>query len=58
MGELMEKIMAGKRAERKRIAALPIEQKLAMLEKLRDLTLSIQNSPSSGPHRQKQVLKG
>ena len=43
MSEMMDRILAAKLAERKRIAALPIEQKLAMMEQLRDLTFSIRN---------------
>jgi hypothetical protein len=41
MTELMEKLLAAKSEERKRIASLPIEQKIELLEKLRDRQLSI-----------------
>ncbi|HEX4350936.1 MAG TPA: hypothetical protein VH251_11140 [Verrucomicrobiae bacterium] len=49
MSELMDKILAAKLAERKRIVALPIEEKFAILEKLRDLTYSIQQSRAGVP---------
>jgi hypothetical protein len=40
----MEKILAGKDAERKRLVSLPYEEKLALLEKMRDRGLLIKNS--------------
>jgi hypothetical protein len=39
----MDKILAAKAEERKRIAALPIDQKFTILEKLRDRSFSIRN---------------
>lgn len=36
MSKLMEKVLAGKLKTRKRLASLPFEQKLALLEKMRD----------------------
>ncbi len=39
MNELMEKILARKRAARKHLAALPFAQKLAIVEKMRDRSL-------------------
>ena len=39
MNELMEKILARKRAARKQLAALPFAQKLAIVEKMRDRSL-------------------
>jgi hypothetical protein len=44
MSELMEKILADKAAERKRLVALPYEEKLALLEKMRDRSLLIKKS--------------
>jgi hypothetical protein len=41
MSELMDKILAGKRASRKQLAALPFAQKLALVEKMRDRSLLI-----------------
>ncbi len=41
MSEIMEKIIASKREQRKQIATLPIEQKLEIMEKLRDRELQI-----------------
>jgi hypothetical protein len=45
MSELMNKILAGKRESRKRLAALPIAQKLALVEKMRDRSRLIASSP-------------
>ena len=50
MSELMDKILAAKARERKRLAALPFSEKVAILEKLRDRTLLIQKSSL---HRQR-----
>lgn len=36
MSKLMETLLAAKAANRKRLAALPIEEKLAMMEAMRD----------------------
>jgi len=41
MSELMERILAAKRESRKRLAALPFAQKLALVEKMRDRSLLI-----------------
>lgn len=49
MSELMEKILAAKDEERKRIVSLPIEEKLAILEKLRDRDLAIRQSAAAPP---------
>jgi hypothetical protein len=43
MSELMEKILAGKAVERERLAALSYEEKLALVEKMRDRGLLIKN---------------
>jgi len=43
MSERMDRILADKASNRERIAALPIEQKLTMMERLRDMSFSIQN---------------
>ena len=45
MSELMDKILAAKARERKRLAALPFSEKVAILEKLRDRSLLIAKSP-------------
>jgi hypothetical protein len=45
MSELMAKILAGKRERRKRLAALPFAEKLALVEKMRDRSLLIAGSP-------------
>ena len=45
MNELMDRILAGKRASRKQLAALPFAQKLALVEKMRDRSLLIAASP-------------
>jgi hypothetical protein len=44
MSELMEKLLADKAAERKRLVALPFEEKLTLLEKMRDRSLLIKKS--------------
>ena len=36
MSELMDRILAGKERERQRLANLPFDQKIEILEKLRD----------------------
>jgi len=41
MSELMERILSSKREARKRLAALPFAQKLALVEKMRDRSLLI-----------------
>jgi hypothetical protein len=45
MSALMEKILAGKRKTRKRLAALPFEQKLTLMEKMRDRSLLLAKNP-------------
>lgn len=47
MSELMEKLLADKAAERKRLVALPFEEKLTLLEKMRDRGLLIRNPTST-----------
>lgn len=44
MSELMEKCLADKAAERKRLVSLSFEEKLTLLEKMRDRGLLIKNS--------------
>ncbi len=51
----MEKILADKRKTRKRLAALPFEQKLTLLEKMRDRSLLI--ASTSLRTRQKSSIK-
>ena len=52
MSELMEKCLADKAAERKRLVSLSFEEKLTLLEKMRDRSLLIKNSAhhSAGSH--------
>ncbi len=54
MSELMDKILTGKRASRKRLAALPFAEKLALVEKMRDRSRLIASSPlrQHSPRRQ------
>jgi len=54
MSELMEKLLADKAAERKRLVTLPYEEKLTLLEKMRGRGLLIKKSPSV----QKQSHRG
>ena len=42
MSELIEKILADKLIERKRLVALPFDEKLTLMEKMRDRSLLIQ----------------
>ena len=52
MDRSIRTILESKRAERRRLAGLPIDEKIALLEKLRDRALAIADSPlrcSSGP---------
>ncbi|HEX5399939.1 MAG TPA: hypothetical protein VFY06_12920 [Verrucomicrobiae bacterium] len=44
MSELMEKLLAEKAAARKRLVTLPFEEKLTLLEKMRDRGLLIKKS--------------
>ncbi len=48
----MRQILESKRAMRTRLAALPIPEKLAMLEKLRERTLAIAASRQTGRLRE------
>jgi hypothetical protein len=41
----MDKILVGKRASRRRLAALPFAQKLVLVEKMRDRSRLIAASP-------------
>ena len=53
MNAQMQRILASKRAERVRLAALPFAEKLAILERLRDRTLAAESSAlyrSRGAH--------
>ena len=45
MSELMEKVLAGKRESRKRLAALPFAEKLALVEKMRDRSRLLAANP-------------
>lgn len=45
MSEWMRKVLEGKRAARKRLAALPFGEKLKLLVQLRDRSLVIAASP-------------
>lgn len=45
MTELMRQIIEGKKRERSRLAALPFEEKVAILEKLRERSLLLAQSP-------------
>ena len=47
MSELMEKLLSDKAAERKRLVALPYEEKLTLLEKMRNRSLLIKKSASA-----------
>jgi len=44
MSELMEKLLADKAEERKRLVALSFEEKLTLLERMRDRSLLIKKS--------------
>jgi hypothetical protein len=45
MTELMKKILEGKDATRKELAALPFDQKLALTKKMRDRSLLLASNP-------------
>ncbi len=54
MNHDLQAIMASKRRERNRLAHLPISEKLAILERLRDRAMAIAESPLArrrGTHR-------
>ena len=48
MSELMEKLLADKAAARKRLVALSFEEKLTLLEQMRDRGLLIKKSAHHG----------
>lgn len=54
MSEWLRKILESKRAMRQHLAALPIAEKLKLLEKLRDRSLAI----AASPLRRQQQRKG
>jgi hypothetical protein len=41
MSELIKKILEGKKRSREQLAALPVEEKIALIAKMRDRSLSI-----------------
>ncbi len=45
MNDRMRKILESKRAMRKQLATLPFDDKVKLLEQLRDRALAIANSP-------------
>lgn len=45
MTDWMRKVLDSKRAERQRLQALPLSEKLKLLERLRDRSLAIAASP-------------
>ncbi|MBU4200237.1 MAG: hypothetical protein KKG09_02360 [Verrucomicrobia bacterium] len=45
MSAQMRAILESKRAMRRQLRALPLSEKIALLEKLRDRSLAIANSP-------------
>lgn len=47
----LEKILASKRALRRELAALPIAEKLRMLDALRERTLTLRAAPAPGSPR-------
>lgn len=47
MNDRMNAILASKRKERSRLAALPYSEKLVLLEKMRDRAVAIAKSPLS-----------
>jgi hypothetical protein len=52
----LQRILAGKREVRRRLAALPFAEKLALLEKLRDRSLLIAASPLRRQRPQSHIL--
>jgi len=50
MSSWMRRVLESKRATRKRLAALPLSEKLILLEKLRDRSLLIASSPLRRSH--------
>jgi hypothetical protein len=56
MTELMKKILEGKEASRRKLAALPFEEKIALTKKMRDRSLQIAaNSPWRKRSSTKQI---
>ena len=51
MSPFMRKVLESKRQTRQRLAHLPFPEKLVLLEKLRDRSLLIANSPLRRRHR-------
>jgi len=49
MSDLMNKILAAKAQLRRELAALPFEQKIALVEKMRDRSLLMASSPLRRP---------
>lgn len=47
----VHKIMAGKQAYRQRLAALPIGEKLRLLDELRAREIALRNADKSAKHR-------
>jgi DNA-binding protein H-NS len=54
----LEKILASKRAERERVAALPIEEKLVILEKLRDQARALRLAATSVKNSRGRAVPG
>jgi hypothetical protein len=55
MSELMDKMLAGKRKAREALAALPFEEKLVLIEKMRDRSLLLAANPLRRAVPQKPV---
>jgi hypothetical protein len=57
MSEMMDRILAGKRESRRRLAALPFGEKLALVEKMRDRSRLIASSPLRRQSARKAAVK-
>jgi hypothetical protein len=57
MSELMDKIMAGKLKTRRALAALPFDQKLDIMEKIRERSAALAENPLRKRRRAKQSGK-
>jgi len=57
MSEMMDRILAGKRESRRRLAALPFAEKLALVEKMRDRSRLIASSPLRRLSARKTAVK-
>ena len=57
MSEMMDRILAGKRESRRRLAALPFAEKLALVEKMRDRSRLIASSPLRRLSARKAAVK-